>query len=83
MGKALPFESPKEDAPLFTETESECVENCTSKVFATDRAMRGYLPIRISQVNLTEKKLGERLNNPTDTIGPYFLPADYDTQLKM
>ena len=82
LGKVLPFETPKENEPLFSANESECIENCTSKVFATDKAMRGYLPIRISSVNLTENKLQQRLNNPTDSIGPYFLSAEYEAKLK-
>jgi hypothetical protein len=59
---------------MFTETEAQCVENCTSKLYGSDKLLKSYLPARVRQSgNMTLKELERRLENPTDVTGPYFL----------
>ena len=58
---------------MFSETESFCIDNCVRKMFGSEKMLRAYIPFRIKQTgNLSMKEIERRLNNPSDSYGPYF-----------
>jgi hypothetical protein len=59
-----------EKEPALNEEELKCIDNCTEKLFITERILKGYLPHRFSKV--TMRDIEERLNKPTDSYGTYF-----------
>ena len=61
------------EGEMFSEKESECVDNCIKKVFGTERVLKAYIPQRMRQAgNLSMTELERRTNNPSDSYGPYF-----------
>mmetsp|Transcript_24063 Transcript_24063/g.29903 ORF Transcript_24063/g.29903 Transcript_24063/m.29903 type:complete len:100 (-) Transcript_24063:62-361(-) len=75
---ALKTDLEAEGKELYSEKESTCLDNCVYKVFATDKAMRAYLPTRLMELKLSTSELEKRLNNPNEEHGPYFLRREYE-----
>ena len=54
-----------------------CLDECAAKMYSSTRALTGYIPMRLHSstnrgINLSEKAMKERLNNPMNRNGPYF-----------
>lgn len=65
--------SDQNQGEIFSEKETECIENCTVKIFNTEQLLMDYLPQRLLAGGpLDEDIVSKRMNNPTDEIGPYF-----------
>ena len=78
-GTVNPFSDPNENE-MFNESETKCLKNCASKLFTTENIFRNSLNSRIHTNQLTKEDLWKRINNPTDSIGPYFLTTDFETK---
>ena len=68
----------QEEKELFSDKESNCLDNCVYKVFASEKVMKAYLPTRFRELKLNQSELGKRLNNPNQEHGPYFLKKEYE-----
>ena len=70
-----------EEKQLFNAKEASCLDNCSYKMFASDKILRAYMPTRFASLKLNENELTKRLNNPNKEIGPYFLRKTYEDSL--
>jgi len=58
---------------MFDEEEGNCIDNCTKKLFTSDKILKSYLTLVLKQTGpMTMRTIENRLNNPTDSYGPYF-----------
>jgi hypothetical protein len=64
----------KAEKVQFVPAEIKCVNICAQKMFQSEKILRTHMPYRLqsSKQDLSETEVAKRLNNPTDSYGPYF-----------